>query len=123
MYYVIKKQLNNPTTCFVGFHIPKYIAAKNSENVIFEFKKDGKINRKWIKKEEIILLTEDKKFFLKTMEQFREVEASQQKLVNQAREKLEESMETFTETVNAEIDDFEKLRNDSPDIPCILKKL
>ncbi len=122
MYYVIKKQIDNPSTCFIGFKVPKYIASKNSENVIFEFVKDGKINRKWVKKNEIILLTEDKEFFIETMDKFKAVQAEQQQLVEDAQVKLEETMEILTETVNTEIDEFEKFR-DSSDIPCVLKTL
>ncbi len=122
MYYVIKRQIDNPSACFIGFNVPKYIASKNSENVIFEFIKDGKPLRKWVKKEEIILLTEDKEFFIRTMDKFKEVQTTQQALIDEARSKLEESMENLTETVNAEIDDFEELR-DSSDVPCVLKNL
>ena len=122
MYYVIKKLINTPPNCFLGFKVPKYIVARNSENVIFEFEKDGKLTRKWIKKDEIILLTEDKEFFLKTMAQFKAVEETQQKLVDEARNKLNESMETFTESVISEIEEFEEIRN-SDDVPCILKNL
>ena len=122
MYYVIKKNITNPTSCFMGFAAPKYIAAKNSDNVIFEFTKDGKITRKWVKKEEVVLLTEDKEFFIKTMNQFKEVEATQQKLINEAQTKLEQTMVEFTQNVNAEIEEFEEIR-DSTDVPCILKDL
>lgn len=122
MYYVIKRQATVPLSCFIGFMVPKYIASKNNEHVIFEFMKEGKTQRKWVKKDEIVLLTEDKDFFLKTMEQFKAVEETQQKLVNEAREKLNESIETFTETVNAEINEFNEIRN-SNDVPCILKNL
>ena len=122
MYYVIKRQIDNPSACFIGFNVPKYIASKNSENVIFEFIKDGKPLRKWVKKEEIILLTEDKEFFIRTMDKFKEVQTTQQALIDEARSKLEESMENLTETVNAEIHDFEELR-DSSDVPCVLKNL
>ena len=122
MYYVIKKQIDNPSACFIGFKVPKYIASKNSENVIFEFVKDGKPNRKWVKKNEIILLTEDKEFFIETMDKFKTVQAEQQQLVEDAQVKLEETMEILTETVNTEIDEFEKFR-DSSDIPCVLKTL
>ena len=120
MYYVIKKNIGNPTSCFMGFSVPKYIVTKGSDNVIFEFKKDGKVTRKWIKKEEIVLLTDDKEFFIKTMDQFKSVEATQQKLINEAQAKLEQSMVEFTENVNTEIDKFEEIR-DSTDVPCILK--
>lgn len=122
MYYVIKKNITNPTSCFMGFAVSKYIATKNSDNVIFEFTKDEKVTRKWIKKEEIVLLTDDKEFFLKTMDQFKAVEATQQKLIDEAQAKLEQTMVEFTENVNAEIEEFEEIR-DSTDIPCILKDL
>lgn len=122
MYYVIKRQTDKPLSCFIGFMVPKYIASKNNEHVIFEFLKDGKPNRKWVKKEEIILLTEDKDFFLKTMEQFKMVEETQHKLVNEAREKLNTSIDTFTETMNSQINDFNEIRT-SEDVPCILKNL
>ena len=122
MYYVIKRQPESPSKCFIGFKVPKYTSSRSSDNVIFEFIKDGKTSRKWIKKDEIVLLTEDKDFFMKTMEQFKAVEEIQQKLVDTARKKLDESMETFTESVNAEINEFNEIR-DSDDVPCILKDL
>jgi len=122
MYYVIKKNITNPTSCFMGFTVPKYIVTKGSDNVIFEFKIDGKVTRKWVKKEDIVLLTEDKEFFIKTMDQFKEVEATQQKLVDEAQEKLEQTMVEYTENVNSEIEEFEEIR-DTTDVPCILKEL
>lgn len=121
MYYVIKRQ-TSPSQCFIGFKVPKYIAAKNNENVIFEFEINGKPSRKWIKKEDIVLLTEDKKFFIQTMDKFKAVEQEQQELVDAAKKQLEQSMETFTETVNAEINEFNEIKSSS-DIPCILKEL
>jgi len=122
MYYVIKKNLDNPTSCFMGFAVPKYIVTKGSDNVIFEFKTDGKVTRKWIKKEEIILLTDDKEFFIKTMNQFKEVETTQQKLIDEAQAKLEQTVIEFSENVNSEIEEFEEIRN-TTDVPCILKEL
>jgi len=122
MYYVIKRVEHNPTERFIGFKVPKYIASKNSENVIFEFIKDGKPNRKWIKKDDIILLTKDKKFFVETLDKFKAVQATQQALVDAAQKKLEETFETFNETINSEIDDFEEFR-DAHDVPCVLKDL
>ena len=122
MYYVIKKQLDNPSVCFIGFKVPKYIASKGNDSVIFEFEHDGKTQRKWIPKEEVILLTKDKEFFLETIRKFKAVEAIQQQLVNKAIGNLKETKEKFTQKVNTEIQDFETLR-DSSDVPCILKKL
>ncbi len=122
MYYVIKRVYNKPPTTFVGFKVPKFIASKNNDHVIFEFQKDGKAQRKWVKKDEIILLTDDKEYFLKIMDQFKEVETTQQKLVDEAMEKLNQSMETFTETMNTEINEFNEIKN-SEDVPNVLKDL
>lgn len=121
MYYVIKRQ-TSPSQCFIGFKVPKYIASKNNDSVIFEFSLNDKTTRKWIKKEDIVLLTDDKDFFIKTMEKFKMVEAEQQALVTKAQEQLNQSMETFTETVNAQLNEFNEIKN-ADDIPCILKDL
>ena len=122
MYYVIKKQSDNPLQCFMGFAVPKYIASKNNDTVIFEFSQNGKLTRKWVKKDDIILFTDDKKFFIKTMDQFKAVETTQKKLVEAAREKLNESIDAFTENVNAEINEFNEIKKTS-DVPCILKDM
>ncbi|EHP29587.1 hypothetical protein SMGD1_1063 [Sulfurimonas gotlandica GD1] len=102
--------------------MPKYIASKNNESVIFEFQKDGKPIRKWVKKEDIILLTDNKDYFLETVKHFKDIEATQQKLVDEAHEQLNKSIEAFTETMNSEIDEYSEIR-DSSDVPCILKDL
>lgn len=106
MYYVIKKQPQSNTQCFVGFQVTKYVVPKNSENVIFEFIIDGKAVKKWMKKADVILLTKDKNLFIKTMDQFKEVEKTQQKLVDDAREKLDQAKQTYVDTINAKLDEF-----------------
>jgi hypothetical protein len=122
MYYVIKKQHATPLSTFISFPVPKYIASKNSDNVIFEFQKDGKPLRKWVKKEDIILLTNDKEYFEKTLKHFKEIEQAQKKLVDEAQEQLNKSIENFSETMQIEIDEYSEIR-DSSDVPCILKDL
>lgn len=121
MYYVIKRQ-TSPSQCFIGFEVVKYIASKNNEHVIFEFEVNSKAIRKWIKKEDIVLLTEDKDFFTQTMNQFKAVEKEQQALVNKAKKQLDLSMETFTKTVNDSINQFNEIKNAS-DVPCVLNNL
>ncbi|OIP58089.1 MAG: hypothetical protein AUK54_00320 [Helicobacteraceae bacterium CG2_30_36_10] len=118
MYYVIKRVLDTPLVSFMGFKVPKYIASKNSANVIFEFTKDGKVVRKWIKKEEIILLTKNQELFLKTMRQFKSVEEMQQKLVDAAREQLDQCIESFSQTMSNELEEFNR-----DDMQSILKSL
>lgn len=122
MYYVIKQQHGSPVKHFIGFVVEKYIASKNNENVIFEFQKDGKVDRKWVKKADIILLTKNKQFFLKILNQFKETESAQQKLVDEAKEQLEQSMENFSEVMSEEIDAFQENKL-SDNTPCMLKDL
>ncbi len=118
MYYVIKKILDKPLASFMGFKVPKYITSKSSDNVIFEFTKDGKTIRKWIKKDEIILLTDNQELFLKTMSQFEAVEAMQQKLVDDAKEQLSKTIATFSVTMESELEEFSR-----DDFQSILKSL
>ena len=120
MYYVIKKQPDSIEQSFIGFQVPKYIAAKNNNHVILEFTIKDKVTRKWVAKEEIILLTDNKAYFLKIMKEFKGIEETQKKLVEDARAKLDESMETFSETMKSEMDKFEEIRN-SEDVPNMLK--
>ena len=122
MYYVIKKQVDKLPSTFIGFAAPKYIASKKNKHVIFLFLKDDKVIRKWVKLEEIILLTDDKEYFLKVMQQIKDVEEQQQKIVDEAHQQLEQSMTNFTETMHAQIHEYEEIR-DSSDVPCILKDL
>ena len=122
MYYVIKKQADKPQEHFIGFRVPKYIASKSNDTVIFEFLKDGKPLRKWVKKEEIILLTDDKEYFLKVLNQFKAIEEQQQALVNEAKAQLEQSLENFSQKMNETIDAYEVERA-GDDVPCILKYL
>ena len=122
MYYVIKKQLDKLPSTFISFAVEKYIASKTNKNVIFLFSKDRKIIRQWVKLEDIILLTDDKEYFLKILKQFKEVEAQQSALVDEAQKNLEKSMTNFAETMQTEISDFEEIRNSS-DVPDMLKGL
>ncbi len=117
MYYVIKRHNSQPLQHFIGFVVDRYITSKTSQNVIFEFVKDGKSERKWVNREDIILLTDDKKYFIETFNKFRETEKEQQKLVDEAKEKLDKSIENFASTMNEEMDKFSEIKSES-DIPC-----
>lgn len=104
MYYIIKRQYEAPMQRFFGFIVSKYIAAKNTKHVICEFSKDDKVQRKWIKKDDIVLLTQDKNHFVKVLNRFRDVESVQQKLVEEAKAQLDVSIATFTIIMDKEID-------------------
>lgn len=122
MYYVIKRQVDKLPSTFMGFAVEKYIASKANNNVIFFFEKEGKVIRKWVKIEEIILLTEDREYFLTIMKRFKKIEDEQKALVEEAQLNLQTSISNFEESMNSEIDDYEEIR-DSEDVPCILKDL
>jgi hypothetical protein len=122
MYYAIIKKPNTHPTEFMGFSVPKFITKKDSDNVIFEFIVDGKKVRKWVNKDAILLLSDDKKFYLETLEKFKKVQNQQQALVDEAKAKLDATVENFAQTMDEEFEAFEALREDAS-IPCILKKL
>lgn len=122
MYFVIKKILSKPIPEVVGFEVLKYIATKGSTNVIFEFKKDDKIIRKWIDKNEIILLTADKEFFLKTLANFKKIESEQLSFLQQAKDRFDATIKQTQAVIEKNIEEFNKLRQ-SDDVPCVLKTL
>jgi len=119
MYYVIKRQYIAPTHRFIGFIVSKYIASKAGDNVIFEFSKDGKTQRKWVKKDDLVLLTDDKAYFIEILNQFRAVESAQQALVNEAKAQFEHSIETFTEVMDKELEEYTETQH-SKDIRSLL---
>ena len=122
MYYVIIKKPQTHPPEFMGFKVPKFITKKHSDNVIFEFKIDGKVVRKWINKSDILLVTQDRAFYLKIMNKFKKVQEEQQLLVEEAQQKLHETIDNFAETMNKEFESFEAMREEDG-IPCILKDL
>ena len=122
MYYVIKRHPEATPTQYISFSVAKYISNKNNDTVIFELQIHGKLVRKWIKKEDIILLTKDKEFFIQTLQQFKSVEETQKKLVAQAQAQLEKSKDTYSETMLNELDKFEEIR-DANDFPCMIKDI
>jgi len=122
MYYVIKKQEGTHPIEFIGFKVPKYITNKSNDNVIFEFIVKDKAVRKWVKKEDIVLLTDDFEFYKKTLNDFKATQSKQQELVDAAQKELNESVENFAKVMLEELDTFEELRG-SDDVPCILKGL
>jgi len=119
MYYVIKRQYVAPMDRFIGFIVSKYISSKGNENVIFEFIKDDKLQRKWVKKDDVVLLTEDKDYFLEILKHFTSVASVQKALVNEAKAKLDESIETFTEVMDKEIQEYTQTKH-SHDIRSML---
>jgi len=106
MYYVIKKISISPTQRFVGFIVSKYIATKNNDTVIFEFDKDSKVQRKWVKKKDIILLTQDKNNFIEILNRFRAVESEQLELIEDVKKQLEDTVELSAVNIDKDIEEY-----------------
>lgn len=112
MYYVIKRHDNLPVSTFIGFKVPKYIASKKNDSVIFEFMQENKAVRKWVKKSDIILLTDKEEYFLKIYKELEAIQKQQQALVDEARANLDKTLCTFSETMNDELDKYTQLDDD-----------
>lgn len=111
MYYVIKRQENTPLNTFIAFKVPKYIASKKNDTIIFEFTHEDKTVRKWVKKDEIILLTQDKAYFSKVYKQLEATQEAQKQLVAEAQSNLEKSLQNFEETMQDELEKCTKLES------------
>ncbi len=112
MYYVIQRKYFDPRQFYLAFRVPKFIATKNSKNIIFEFQIEGKAKRKWAPKNDIVLLTEDKKLFERTLERFEKIADKQKEKVDIAQKKVEEALKDFEVAMS---DEFFSFQNPSED--------
>lgn len=63
MYYVIQRHHGDPKKHYLAYTVPRYISSENSQNIIFEFRHNDTVKRKWAPKDEIVLLTDDEQLF------------------------------------------------------------
>lgn len=108
MYYVIQKKHFDPNLHYLAFRVPKYIANKNSKNIIFEFIIDGKAKRKWAPKDDIILLTDDADLFQKTLERFEAIKERHNQLIEEAKKRVDDAQRHYE---NAMQDEFLEFQN------------
>lgn len=120
MYYVVQELHDSGDKHFITYQVPKYILSKKNENIIFEFGQKPTIKRKWANKKDIILLTENKAFFLAFVEKLKAVEEEHLEQINQAQKEVEQLIHQYQETMHNELDSFKKLSKDNPDVPSIL---
>lgn len=111
MYYVIQRHHNNYQKHYFAYVVAKFIAAKNTHNVIFEIKRDGLMKRKWAPKEDIILLTDNKEVFRTTLEHLETIKNHHLENINAAQEQLNLQISHFNETMQKE---FETIKLSSP---------
>ncbi|MDQ1297541.1 MAG: hypothetical protein QG558_79 [Campylobacterota bacterium] len=104
MYYVIQRHHNNHKKHFFAYLAAKCIAAKNTQNVIFEISQGGVVKRKWAPKEDLVLLTEDKELFRTTYERLEALSAHHLEKINTVQEELSNAINDFHESMQKEFD-------------------
>lgn len=88
MYYVIQRHHGDPKKHYLAYAVPRYISSHNTHNIIFEFRHEGVIKRKWAPKEEIILLTDDETLFKATLEKLETIKQTHLEKIDAAEAQL-----------------------------------
>ncbi len=104
MYYVIQRHYGDPKKHYLAYSVPKYISSENSQNIIFEFRHDGQIKRKWTAKEEIILLTDDKELFYATLRKLEDLKEYHLAKINAAEDQLNHEVSMLLTAMQHEFD-------------------
>ena len=102
MYYVIQRHHKNHKKHFFAYSVVKYIAAKNTQNIIFEIHQHGEVKRKWLPKDDVILLTQDKELFRTTYERLEAISAKHLKKIDAVQEELNHEIQEFNENMQKE---------------------
>lgn len=108
MYYVIQRHHGDPKKHYLAYSVPKYITAENSKNIIFEFKHEGQIKRKWTAKEEIILLTDDKTLFQATLKKLEDLKEYHMEKIGKAEEHLNDEISMLLTAMQHEFETIKK---------------
>jgi predicted transcriptional regulator len=104
MYYVIQRYHNDHQKHYFAYVVAKYIAAKNTQNVIFEITQNGVTKRKWSPKKDIILLTADKELFRSTIERLEAIKEQHLEKINSAQEKLNQELSQLYDALQKEFE-------------------
>ncbi len=117
MYYVIQALEGIKNKHFVSYSVQKYKSSPKNNSVIFEFGEKPNIKRKWAAKDEIILLTQDRQFFLNFLKKLKSTEESYMKKIDEQEQKIEA---LFLELKDEMHTQFGTIKNDK-NIPSLLK--
>lgn len=104
MYYVIQRYHGDPKRHYIAYTVPRYISSKNSENIIFEFKHDGQVKRKWTAKKEIILLSENKEVFEATLRKLEALKNIHTERIDAAQKQLDDEITLLLSVMQQEFD-------------------
>ncbi len=110
MYYVIQKHHGNPKKHYLAYTVPRYISSANSQNIIFEFRNEEGVKRKWAPKEEIVLLTEDEPLFRSVLEKLESIKQTHLEKIDAAEAQLAQEINAL---LGAMQNEFETIKRKS----------
>ncbi len=120
MYYVVQELHDSGEKHFISYQVPKYILSSKNENIIFEFGERPNIKRKWANKNDIVLLTDNKAFFLAFVEKLKSMEAEHLEKINKAQQEVEKLIQQYQDSMHDELDSFKKLAQKNTDVPSLI---
>ena len=120
MYYVVQIVHDAKDKHFVSYQVPKYILSEKNANIIFEFGEKPNVKRKWAAKEDIVLLTQDKKFFHAYVKKLIEMEESHLQKIKKAEAEVERLKKQYQEQMHSELSSFKELAKKSSKVPTLI---
>lgn len=108
MYYVIQKHHGDPKKHYLAYTVPRYISSENSQNIIFEFRYNDTVKRKWAPKEEIVLLTDDEPLFQATLQKLESLKRSHLERIDAAEAQLNQEVFAMLTTMQTEFETIKK---------------
>lgn len=108
MYYVIQKHHGDPKKHYVAYTVPRYISSQNSQNIIFEFRVNDTVKRKWAPKEEIVLLTDDEQLFQNTLQKLEALKQVHLDKIDAAEEQLNQEIYSMLNSMQRQFEIIKK---------------
>ena len=108
MYYVIQRHHGDPKKHYLAYTVPRYISSENSQNIIFEFRHNDSVKRKWAPKEEIVLLTDDEQLFQITLKKLELLKRSHLERIDAAEAQLNKEIFALLNTMQSEFETIKK---------------
>lgn len=108
MYYVIQRHHGDPKKHYLAYSVPRYLSSEKSQNIIFEFKHDGCVKRKWAPKEDIVLLTDNHELFQSTLEKLELLKRSHLEKIDTAQAQLNHEIFSMLNAMQSEFETIKK---------------
>ncbi len=120
MYYVVQLLHDMDEKHFTSYEVPRYILSDKNKHIIFEFGEKPNVKRKWAPKEDIVLLTRDKRFFTAFIEKLIKLESTHIDKINKAKAEVEELKKRYKEKIHTELTSFKELSEKNDRVPNLI---